>query len=132
MGAVAMKGTQLTLPLPKPRTAIDAGVQHLFLARLRSLRIARRRAFYAAHEHQLALQLRIRAQHFNKRSGRPTKYPFFIVAEARKMRAAKFEYKEIAEFLSDHFRADLQKAGIEKIPWITVRDWVMNYYRCLG
>lgn len=68
----------------------------------------------------------------NKHTRRPCRYPFYMVEEARKMRRVGFEYREISEFIGEHWRAELDKLGVARPAWITVRDWVQGWYRMRG
>lgn len=85
---------------------------------------------------ELALQLPPalprRPLYRNKRTRRPTKYPYHMVEDARAMRANGYLYTEIASALAQHYAEELRRIGVEKIPWITVRDWTQCYYRVRG
>ena len=59
-----------------------------------------------------------------RRGSRPqAKYPFEMVLEARKMRKYEFTYVEIAKALNDHWKTNVH--------WVTVRDWVHQYWRVI-
>lgn len=48
------------------------------------------------------------------------------------MRRVGFEYREIADFIGEHWREELEKIGVERPAWITIRDWVQGWYRMRG
>ena len=48
------------------------------------------------------------------------------------MRRVGFEYREIADFINEHWREELDRLGIERLPWITARDWCQSFYRMRG
>lgn len=112
-------GVQLHLPFSPPRLSIDDGVWTVTLYRLRRRRVPRRQAAQPPAAEQLALRLRI--TYTSRGTRRPCSYPFEMVEYARKLRKYGYFYKEIAEEIQHKFK--------RAVPWITVRDWVCNYYR---
>lgn len=128
-----MKG-QIPMPLPAPAISIDAGVRHLLRA---SLQISLRRwsrlnTVPVSAAEQVPILLKIRPMFRNKRTGRPCRYPFEMIQDARVMRENGFEYKEIAAALGELYKDELRKIGVEQPAWISVRDWTSHYYRLRG
>jgi hypothetical protein len=132
--AAAAAAGQLAVPLQPPPVSIDAGVQHIlrgaFLSSVRLL--SELTPAPAARVEQTPFTLKFRPLFRNKRTGRPCKYPFEIIQDARVMRDNGFEYKEISAALSELYKDQLRKIGVERIPWITCRDWSAHYYRLRG
>jgi hypothetical protein len=127
--AAAAAAGQLAVPLRPPPASIDAGVQHVL--RSAFLRSARMLAGLAPEGEQAPIILTFRPMFRSRASQRPCKYPFEMVNDARLMRQNGYEYKEIAQALSQLYRKQLRLIGVDIIPWITVRDWTQHYYRVL-
>ncbi len=68
----------------------------------------------------------------NRKTRRPCKYPPQMIKDARVMRENGYFYSEIATALATLYRDEMNKIGIDSIPWITVRDWTNYYYRVSG
>lgn len=128
----------VALAMPTPLVSIESGIEHSMMQQaIQEAAAAARKAAKAAEEKlaaafaslQEAISYSFAALYRTRSTRRPCKYPFYMVEDARKMRANGYEYKAIAEALGKQYEAELKKIGVQEIPWITVRDWTGYFYR---
>lgn len=111
---------QMNLPLSFAVVAISDGLD---IERASIFALSRRKIKKSlpTTELQISIEFSEKWKYRSRGTRRPAKYPFEMVEYARKLRGFGFFYREIVDEIRSKFRVT--------VPWITVRDWTLNFYR---